>query len=426
MPAETQLKISASSTVQESGPLAGLRVIDLTVALAGPYCTLLLGGLGAEVIKIEAPGGSDLARFNPPYVSEKGLNYGDAVREGEVSLSVLGRHRNKKSVTLDIKSAEGRQLFLGLIKEADILVENFSVGTVDRLGINYEALQQINPRLIYASISAMGGDGPKDLKGMDIIVQALSGVMEVNGFADGPPCRIGFPLGDFMAPHNALSGILAAVIHRYKTGRGQKIEVNLLDSLVCLLALEHFDLAASQGQPLRTGNNQDRLTPFGVYRSKNGYVAIAAPQDAWAHSLYAAMGRPELALDDRFRTRGRRSLHAKLLNEIIEEWSMTLETSALVELLGRHGVSAVAVRTPAQAVQDPAILARGGVAPLKHPKVPASLQTAVSGVPIRFSECTVGYDRPAPMLGDDTDSVYARLLGLDEESLRGLRSRKVI
>jgi crotonobetainyl-CoA:carnitine CoA-transferase CaiB-like acyl-CoA transferase len=413
--------------VSEAGPLVGLRVIDLTVALAGPYCTLLLGGLGAEVIKVEAPGGSDLARFNPPYVSENGLNYGDAARPGEVSMSVLGRHRNKKSVTLDIKSKDGRAMFLDLVKQADILVENFSVGTTERLGIDYETLRGINPRLIYTSISAMGKDGPPQLKGMDIIVQALSGVMEVNGFADGPPCRVGFPLGDFMAPHYALSGILSAVIFRSQTGKGQKIEVNLLDSLVCLLALEHFDLQEAQGHPARTGNNQDRLTPFGVYRAKDGrYVAIAAPQDAWAHALYEAMGKPELASDERFSTRGRRSINAKLLNQMIEDWTETLDSDTVVELLGRHGVSAVTVRTPSQALQDPQILARGGVKVLRHPKVPESVHTTVSGVPIQFSECGAGYDKPAPLLGDDNAEVYSRLLNLDNEALDDLRRRGVI
>ncbi|MES2535642.1 MAG: CoA transferase [Pseudomonadota bacterium] len=418
--------INTHAPVCEAGPLAGLLVIDLTVALAGPYCTLLMGGLGAEIIKIEAPGGSDLARFNPPYISENGLNSGDVVRPGEVSMSVLGRHRNKKSVTLDIKSEEGRALFLELVKQADILVENFSVGTTKRLGIDYETLRELNPSLIYTSISALGPDGPADLKGMDIIVQALSGVMEVNGFADGPPCRVGLPLADIVAPHYALTGILSAVIYRYRTGKGQKIEVNLLDSLVCLLALEHFDLQASEGQSARTGNQHDRLTPFGVYRTKDGYVAIAAPQDAWAHSLYQAMGRPELAHDERFRTRGPRSVNSKMLNEMIEAWSQTLEADAVVDVLRSHGVSAARVRTPSQAVQDPAILARGAVTVLQHPKVPESVRTAACGVPIRFSECGAGYDQPAPMLGDDTDEVYGRLLKLDAEALLKLRKSKVI
>lgn len=411
--------------VSSAGPLAGLRVIDLTVALAGPYCTLMLGGLGAEVIKIDAPGGSDIARFNPPYVSNGALNYG-AAKPGDVSLSVLSRHRNKKSITLDLKREEGLAMFMRLVKQCDVLVENFSVGTAERLGIGYEALRAVNPRLIYTSISAMGSEAPPELKGMDIIVQALSGVMEVTGFADGPPCRVGFPLADVVAPHYAVTGILSAVIQRATTGRGQKIEVNLLDSLVCLLALEHFDLLTAEGSPLRTGNNQDRLTPFGVYRAKNGFVAIAAPADAWTRALFQAMGQPELGQDERFSTRGARAVNANALNALIEQWSEQFEADQVVAILTRHGVSAARVRTPQEAVRDPGSVARGAVAPLRHPKLPPSLQTAAPGMPIQFSDSVAGYDRPAPELGSDNDEVYMHLLDMDAATIADLRSRSVI
>jgi crotonobetainyl-CoA:carnitine CoA-transferase CaiB-like acyl-CoA transferase len=413
------------SSVASSGPLSGVRVIDLTVALAGPYCTLLLGGMGAEVIKIDAPGGSDIARFNPPYVGENGLNYGQA-KAGEMSLSVLDRHRNKKSITLDLKCEEGRALFIELVKQADVLVENFSVGTMERLGIDFDTLHAINPGLIYTSISALGADGPPELKGMDIIVQALSGVMEVNGFADGPPCRVGFPIADMMAPHYALSGILAALFYRTKTGKGQKIEVNLLDSLVSLLAIEHFDVLGAKGGSLRSGNMHDRLTPFGVYRSSDGFIAIAASTDAWAKALFEAMGRPDLAVDERFRTRGARAVNASAVNALIEQWSSDLPADTAVELLAGFGVSAARVRTPGEAFQDPAIQARGAVVPLRHPQLPSSIETAAAGVPIQFSECKVGYDSPAPRLGENNDEVYTRLLNIDAETLQQLKNKSVI
>ena len=327
-----------AQSVARLGPLAGIRVIDLTLALAGPYCTLLLGGLGAEVIKVEAPGGSDIARNNPPYCAGSDFNYGDRQPE-EVSLLMLDRHRNKKSITLDLKQEEGKAIFIQLVKQADVLVENFSVGTVERLGIDYETLRAANPALIYTSVSSIGKDAPPEMKGMDIIVQALSGIMEVTGFPDGPPSRIGIPLADMIAPHYALSGILAALIHRGRTGKGQKIEVSMLDTLTALLALEHFDVLTPKGASPRTGNNQDRLTPFGIYETRDSHVAIAAPQDAWAHSLFRAMGRPELASDERFRTRGGRAVNAKLINGIIEEWTRQHTTDFLIKLLASNSVT---------------------------------------------------------------------------------------
>lgn len=413
-------------TVETSAPLAGIRVIDLTVALAGPYCTLLLAGLGAEVIKIDAPGGSDIARFNPPYVGKDGLNYGKAA-PGEVSLSAMDRHRNKKSITLDLKSEQGRAIFMDLVKCSDVLVENLSEGTAERLGIGYDPVHEINPALIYASISALGDDDAyAGIKGMDIIVQALSGVMEVTGFADGPPCRVGFPVADMVAPHYALSGILAALLYRARTGKGQKIQVNLMDSLVALLALEHFDVLAGEGKPLRSGNNHDRLTPFGIYRAGDGYVAIAAPADAWAHALFQVMDRPELAADERFRTRGARAVNATALNSMIEEWSGNLPAATVVERLVAAGVAAARVRVPRDAFQDPSIRARGAIVPLRHPKLPASIDAAAAGVPIRFSECVVGYDRPTAEIGAHNEDIYGKLLQIDPATLERLKQNSVI
>ncbi|MGE0797539.1 MAG: CaiB/BaiF CoA transferase family protein [Lautropia sp.] len=406
------------------GPLAGIRVLDLTVALAGPYCTLLLGGLGAEVIKIDAPGGSDIGRENPPYVGAGGLNYGKR-RPGEMSLYAMDRHRNKKSITLDLKSAEGRAIFIELVKKSDVLVENFSVGTAERLGIGYEAMREANPGLVYASITSIGFDAPPEFKGMDIVVQALSGVMEVNGFADRPPCRVGFPIGDMMAPHNALSGILAALLWRTRTGRGQKVDVNLLDSVVALLAIEHYDLKP-EGELLRSGNRHDRLTPFGLYQTRDGYVAIGAPSDEWTHALFDAMGRPQLADDERYRTRGARALNGETLTRLIEHWTMQLTADEVVAALARRGVTSARVRSPREVFQDPGILRRRAVLPLFHPDLPPPVRTATSGVPIRFSECHTGYESPAAHVGAHNGEIYGELLGMGEETLAGLRSQGVI
>lgn len=406
-------------------PLAGLRVLDLTVALAGPFCTLMLGGLGAEVIKIDAPGGSDIGRFNPPYVGPDGLNNG-AIRKGDVSVSVFDRHRNKKSITLDLKAPEGLELFRQMARSADIVVENFSSGATERLGISYAEVAAINPQIIYASISAMGDSlAYGNIKSMDITVQALSGVMEVNGFADGPPCRVGFPIADLLAPHYAVIGILSALAHRANGGGGQHVQVNLLDSLVSLLAIEHFDLAADQSK-LRTGNHHERLTPFGIFPTKDRHIAIAASSDEWTRLLFKAMEAPELADDPRYSTRGARAANAAELNRIIERWSSGLSSEAALAALVSHGVSAAPVRTPKEALADPEIIARGAVTRLRNPHMPDSVATTAPGVPIRFSECAVGYDQAAPLLGQDSDAVYRDLLGLSPEQILRYREDRVI
>jgi len=245
-------------------PLDGIRVLDLTVALAGPYGSLLLGGLGAEIIRVESPGGGDIARNNPPYVGGEGIHFG-VRHDDEVSLSILNRARNKKSITLDLKSEQGRALFMKLAKECDVLIENASEGATARLGVDYDSVRQANPKIIYASIKAFGEPSPYPrLKGMDIIVQALSGIMDVTGFAEGPPVRCGLPIADMVAPLFAVNGILSALIHRGRTGEGQRVQVSMLDCLASLVAEEHFDDYLVRGYPKRWGNFMERLTPFGV------------------------------------------------------------------------------------------------------------------------------------------------------------------
>lgn len=278
-------------------PLAGLKVLDLTVALAGPYCTLLLAGLGAEVIKIEAPKGGDIARFNPPFFGKDGIHLGK-MEEGNVSLSLLARARSKRSVSLDLKAERGRELFRELAKQVDVIVENMSDGTVEKLGVDYELMRKVNPRIIYCSITGFGRPSPyPGLKAMDITVQALSGVMDTTGFADGPPLRFGLPISDLLAPLYGVIGVQAALRQREQSGEGQHVVVSMLECLASLLAFEHFDVFQRNGFPPRSGNHQTRLAPFGVFEAKNGFVSIAAANDQWAGLIFEALGRPELIKD---------------------------------------------------------------------------------------------------------------------------------
>jgi crotonobetainyl-CoA:carnitine CoA-transferase CaiB-like acyl-CoA transferase len=409
------------------GILSDLRVLDLTVALAGPFCTLNLAGMGAEVIKIEAPGGGDIARWNPPYVGPSGVHFGRP--EGEdMSVSMMNRARNKKSITLDLKSERGHEVFLALARHADVVVENFSEGTAERLGVGYDAVREVNPRIVYCSISGLGQHSAQpELKSMDIIVQALSGIMDVTGFADGPPVRVGVPVGDLTAPLYATSGILAALWYRERTGRGQHLDVSLVDCLSALVAEEHFDVFEQAGFPSRNGNFHARLTPFGVYRASDGYVAIGAVTDRWAALLFEAMGQPQLAADPRFAERGPRAANSAALNEMIEAWTSTLTRDELVDVLfEQRRVPAVRVRGPREMIEDEQLLARGAVVPLEHPTLGYAEPVKGSGLPIRFSEGHAGFDRPSPVLGQHNEDVYGTLLGLDAAQLEALRGDGVI
>lgn len=406
-------------------PLEGVRVLDLTVALAGPYGSLLLAGMGAEVIRIESPTGGDIARTNPPYVGDQGIHFG-AAGAGDISLTILNRARNKKSVTLDLKSDDGRRLLLELAKQADVVIENMSEGSTGRLGVAYADIVAVNPAIVYASIKAFGEPSIyPGTKGMDIIAQALSGIMDVTGFADGPPTRFGLPIADLLAPLFACNGILAALIQRGRTGRGQHIEVSMLDCLASLVAEEHFDVFSAAGYPSRSGNFQDRLVPFGVYETADGHVAIVAFSPDWMRGLFELMERPDILDDPRFATRGPRMKHAAELNDLIADWTRNFGSDELVQMLVARGVPCGPVRTALQVLADPRLRERGAVVELEHPSR-GKVGGAGMGLPIRFSNAHAAFDKPAEELGASTENVLEELLGLDADEIADLRARRVI
>lgn len=406
-------------------PLNGIRVLDLTVALAGPYGSLLLAGMGAEVIRIESPAGGDIARTNPPYVGDHGIHFG-AAEPGDISLTILNRARNKKSVTLDLKAPEGRNLLLELAKQSDVVIENMSEGATSRLGVAYADIAAVNPSIVYASIKAFGEPSIyPGTKGMDIIVQALSGIMDVTGFADGPPTRFGLPIADLLAPLYACNGILAALIQRGTTGKGQYIEVSMLDCLASLVAEEHFDVFSAAGYPSRSGNFQDRLVPFGVYQTADGHVAIVAFSPDWMRGLFELMGRADILDDPRFATRGPRMKHAAELNEMIAAWTKTLTTDEVVRMLVARQVPCGPVRSALEVLSDPKLRERGAVVELEHPRHGKVGGTGM-GLPIRFSDAHAAFDQPADELGASTENVLGELLGLDPDAIAGLRARRVI
>ena len=407
---------------REPGPLAGLTVLDLTLALAGPFATFLLASLGARVIKIENPAAPDHCRENAPFLGRNGVTLGRSAPD-DVSVAALNRLRGKYAVTLNLKQPGSRDVFADLVRQADVVVENFTPGTLDRLGVGYEFARVQNPRIVYCSISGYGADHltAGSGKAMDSIIQALSGLMMTSGAPAEPPVRVGVPVADLCAPVFAVVGILAALRQRDATGLGRQVDVSMLGALTSLVAAEPFDLLETCGVPQRTGRMVPRLTPFGVFESADGYLAICAPTDQFARGVFKAIGRPELEADPRFATRDARVANKETINGYIETFTRNHATDELVPLFELHGVPAAPVRSPAEAVRDPRVLARGETVAIEHPTLGRVADLIGPGLPIRFSGTAVSAARPAPAVGQDNELVYGDWLGYDAATLELLR-----
>ncbi|MDY7104489.1 MAG: CoA transferase [Actinomycetota bacterium] len=408
-------------------PLDGRIVLDLTTALAGPYATLLLAGLGARVIKVENPSrGGDTSRNNSPYATAEGLS---ARRRGErdLSVSMMLRGRNKQSMTLNLKSPDGVEVFRRLAAEADVVVENYSAGVTTRLGIDHESLREVNPRLVYTSISGFGAQGgPGTGKAMDTIIQALSGVMMTAGEPDDGPVRFGLPVGDLVAPLFATIGTLAALVEVDRGGEGQHVDVSMLGALTSLVACEPFDAFEELGMATRTGAFVPRLAPFGTFRARDGWFALCGPTDEFAHGVFAAIGNPELADDERFARRDGRVANADEIHRLVSAWAAGRDVSEATKALDAHGVPSAPVRSTAEAVRDPLVLERGEVVRLTHPDHGDVGDLYGSGLPIRFSASDSRIDGPAPALGEHTDAVLRELLDLSDDHIAELRRSGVV
>lgn len=408
-------------------PLEDITVLDLTTALAGPFATLLLAGLGARVIKIEDPiGGGDSCRSNAPYL---GLEGGKLARhhDDDISVSALNRLRNKLGITLNLKHPEACSVYADLVKTADVIVENFSRGTLERLGAGYSFAQQINPRVVYCSITGYGSEGdPGTGKAMDAIIQALSGVMMTSGGPQDPPVRIGVPFADLTAPLFGVIGVLAAIHQAQRTGIGQHVDVSMLGVMTMLVAGEPFDLLERCGVPQRTGLTVPRLAPFGIYRTQDGYVCLCAPMESFAHAVFRAIGRPDLITDPRFARRDDRVINVGGLDAIIESFTRARTSAEVIAALESHGVPAAEVRNPPEAVRDPRVVSRGETVPLAHPKYGIVEDVYGMGLPIKFSRAQAGFDEPPPGLGEHNTDVYGGLLGYSAERIEELRARQVI
>lgn len=403
-------------------PLSGKVVLDLTTALSGPYATLLLAGLGARVIKVENPElGGDTSRNNSPYYSAQGLQP-QRTSEQDMSVSMMLRGRNKESITLNLKTPEGARVFRELVTKADVIVENFSAGVTHRLGVDFPVVHELNPRLVYASISGFGAQGaPGSGKAMDTIIQALSGTMLTAGEPGDAPIRFGLPIADLVAPLFGVIGVLAAVLESERTGNGQHVDVSMLGALTSLVACEPFDAFEKIGMPLRTGSYVPRLAPFGVFECTDGWFALCGPTDAFSRGVMAALGTPELADDPRFAQRDARVRNADELHGMLREWAANRTVAEAVQTLEAQGVPAAPVRDTGDAVRDPLVLQRGEVEALRHPVYGVAEELYGSGVPIVLSGSSTSLTRPAPWLGEHTAAVLEELLGYGEAEVEALR-----
>ncbi len=392
-------------------PLSGLRVLDLTRVLAGPYCTMVLADLGAEVIKVEIPGRGDDARHFGPFV-------------GPESAYFMSLNRNKKSVTLNLKHGRGREVFLKLVRRADVLVENFRPGTMDKLGLGYERLSAENPRLVYAAISGFGHTGPYRAKpAYDIVVQGMGGIMSITGHPGGPPTRVGASIGDITAGLFGAVGILAALRERERTGRGRFVDVAMLDCQVAILenAIARYEVSGEV--PGRIGNRHPSITPFTSVEASDGYLIIAVGNDALWEKFCRLVGLEDLLADPRFRTNQDRTEHWEELEPIlaaifrartVEEWLSALEEA---------GIPCGPINTIDRVVSDPQVQARGMIVAVDHPDA-GPVKMAAS--PVKLAPAPPSRYRPSPRLGEHTREVLTALAGLTEEDLAELERQGVV
>jgi formyl-CoA transferase len=390
--------------------LDGLRVLELANFMAGPYAGMLLADMGADVIKVENPKGGDFSRQNPPFIN------------GE-SAGFMALNRNKRSVTLNLKQPRGRDLFLALVREADVVLENFRPGTMGDLGIDAATLRAVNPRLIYCSASAFGQTGPYSQRpGFDLIAQGMSGLMSITGEPGGRPVKVGVPIADLTCALFCVYGILSAYIVRLKTGEGQEVEGNLFESAVALAIWETSGYFATGQVPQPLGSAHRTAAPYQAVRTRDGAITIGAQTpNTWA-ALCQVLGEPELAADRRFADNPSRKANERELIEIIEAITTTRDSAEWYVALDAAGVPCGELNDYAAVLADPHLAAREFIVTMNHPRAG---QVKATGFPVRLSATPPRLQRPAPVLGEHTHEVLADL-GLGEDELEALTSANVI
>ncbi len=392
-------------------PLDGIRVVDLSRVVSGPYCTMTLADMGADVIKIEEPGRGDESRaFGPPFL-------------GGESPYFLSINRNKRSCTVNLKCDDGRAILERLVARADVLVQNFRPGAVERLGLDYDSLAPRNPRLVYCSISGFGDTGPDAARpGYDLIVQGESGLMDLTGEPDGPPTRIGTSIADLTTGLMAAQGILLALYARQTTGRGQHVRVAMLDAVVSLLTYNTGNYFATGDAPTRRGNDHPSVAPYQTLRAADGWINLGIANDALWRRYCDALGRPDLRDDPRFATAPERVRQRVELIPIIETLTGERTVAEWMELLGAAGVPCGRIRNVEEVCTNPQLTERGKVVERPHPTA-GTVKTI--GQPIELDDTPARIRTAPPLLGEHTDDVL-RESGYADEEIRAFRERGAV
>lgn len=394
-----------------SGALHGVKVLDLTRVLAGPYCTMILGDLGADIIKVEAPGGSDDTRaWGPPYTGGESAYY-------------LCANRNKRAITLDLKSDQGKAILRKLINQSDVIIENFKHGTMEKFGFSYEQLKEINPQIVHCSITGFGHNGPyKDLAGYDFIIQAMSGLMSITGSEDSGPMKVGVAISDIFTGLYAAIGIQAALLERTNSGLGQSIDISLFDSQISALANVASNYLISNIVPKRLGNEHPNIVPYQPFPTLDGSIAVAVGNDRQFGKFSTIIGLPDLSSNEKFATNPRRLENRKELTEIISKQLIERETNYWVERLREVGIPAGPINSISEMFNDPHVIDREIVKEVAHPTA-GSIKLV--GSPLNLSRTPTEIQRHPPLAGEHTNDVLKEL-GFSDSEINELKENNYI
>lgn len=396
----------------KNGPLDGIRVLDLTRVLAGPYCTMFLGDLGAEIVKVEQPGvGDDTRGWGPPFT-------------GGESAYFLCVNRNKKSVTIDLKSADGTALIRRLAANADVLIENFLPGTMERFGLGEEDLRAANPKLIYASLTGFGADGPMcDFPGYDLIVQAWGGLMSITGMPDGDPTKVGVAIIDLVAGLMLGKSIIAALFAREKLGVGQRIDTSLLEAEVAILINAGSNYLVGGKVPGRWGNAHPTIVPYQSFQTADSYLVIGVASEGIWRRFCQAIGKIELADDPRFAKNADRVENRAALIAILTEMFRGRDNEIWLRLLNQAEVPCAPIQTIDQVFAAPQVRHRDMLVEVEHPTAGT---VRMAGIPVKFSVTPASVRLPPPLLGQHTDEVLKSWLGTDDKTIADLKRKKIV